>query len=395
MGLLPKGLPKTVVALGLASFFTDMSSEMIYPLLPVFLSTVLGAGAMAIGVIEGIAETTAAVLKIASGWWADRVSRRKPLILAGYGVAGLVRPLIGLAGSWGFVLAMRFTDRVGKGIRTSPRDALIADVTDADKRGMAYGFHRSMDHAGAVAGPLIATLLLSAWVGFSLRTVFLCAFAPAIVVMFVLAFGVKETPRQLGAAEGDPAKPKARMRDLGPNFRGFMIALVVFTLGNSTDAFILLRLTQAGVAASMIALLWALHHVVKMVSTYYGGKLSDRLGRRPLILSGWAVYAAIYLGFAMGGSAPVLIALFLLYGVYYGLTEPCEKAWVADIAPKHLRGSAMGWYNGMVGLGALPASLLFGVVYTGFGPAAAFGMGAAFAGLAALLLSRVASPQPA
>lgn len=385
MNRLLKGIPRSVIALGWASFLTDMSSEMIYPLLPVFLSTVLGAGALSLGIIEGVAESTASVLKLASGIWTDRVSRRKPFILAGYGLAGLVRPLIGLAGSWVFVLFMRFLDRVGKGIRTSPRDALIADAVDPALRGKAYGFHRSMDHAGAVAGPLIAAVLLT-FFGLSLRWVFLLAAFPAVLVIVVLALGIREPAAAPKPAAPGPGLGAAGLVELGRSFHVLMAALLLFTLGNSSDAFILLLLSGAGVAPKWIAVLWALHHVVKMVCTYLGGLLSDRFGRRGLILSGWAVYGVVYLAFALAHSPALIIVIFLLYGVYYGLTEPSEKAWVADMAPKHLRGTAMGWYNATVGIGALPASLIFGLVWNAFGVSAAFALGALLACLASLLL---------
>ncbi len=388
MKRLVKGIPPPVIALGCASFFTDMSSEMIYPLLPVFLSTVLGAGALSLGIIEGVAETTASILKLLSGMWTDRVSRRKPFVLAGYGLAGIVRPLIGLAGSWVFVLAMRFLDRVGKGIRTSPRDALIADAVDPALRGKAYGFHRSMDHAGAVAGPLIAALLLTVF-ALNLRTVFLLAAIPAAFVILVLCFGIHERAPVRKEAPSESAGSRSGLRELGRDFHLLLAALLLFTLGNSSDAFILLLLSGAGVAPKWVALLWAMHHVVKMICTYTGGLLSDRFGRRPMILSGWAVYGVIYLAFALVHSTAAVIVVFLLYGMYYGLVEPSEKAWVADMAPKHLRGTAMGWYNATIGLGALPASLLFGLVWDFFGVSAAFALGALLAGLASLLLLRL------
>ncbi len=385
MGL--RALPATVLALGLVSLFTDLSSEMIYPLLPVFLTAVLGAGALALGVIEGVAESTAAVLKLASGIWADRLSRRKPLILAGYGLASVVRPLIGLARAWPFVLAMRFADRIGKGLRTSPRDALIADVTPADRRGAAYGFHRSMDHAGAVLGPLAAALLLT-WAGLPLRQVFLLAAVPGVFVLLTILLGIKEKPREIPAFDG--ARPLlGHWNELGPDFHRFLLAVGVFTLGNSADAFLLLRLTKAGIAPAMVAVLWSLHHVVKMAATAIGGKMSDRWGRRRPILAGWAVYAAVYLAFGVVEQRWALVTVFMVYGIYFGLTEPAEKAWVADLVPADRRGSAFGWYHAAVGLAALPASLVFGLIWDKWGSLAAFATGAALAAAAALLLLRV------
>jgi MFS family permease len=375
-----KRLPQAVLALGLVSLLTDLSSEMIYPLLPVFLSTVLGAGAVALGIIEGVAESTAALLKVASGIWTDRSRRRKLPILAGYGLAGLVRPLIGLAGGWGFVLAMRFLDRAGKGIRSAPRDALIADVTEEGSRGRAFGFHRSMDHAGAVLGPLVAAGLLALG-AFSLRHVFLLAAVPAALVVVVIAAAVREPAA--AAAGGAPPAGLQVWRQLGKGYRRFLAALVVFTLGNSTDAFLLLSLSQAGVPPPWIAVLWSAHHVVKMAGTWFGGLLADRWGPRRLILSGWILYAAVYAAFAVSAGAGARTVLFLVYGLYYGLTEPAEKAWVARLVAPELRGTAFGFYHAAVGAAALPASLLFGVIMQEMGAAAAFATGAALAAVAA------------
>ncbi|MDD5306806.1 MAG: MFS transporter [Deltaproteobacteria bacterium] len=384
---LRRSLPGTVLALGAVSFLTDVSSEMIYPLLPVFLATVLGVGALYLGVIEGVAESTASLLKVVSGAWSDRLKRRRPLLAFGYGLSGAARPLIGLAAGWPFVLAMRFLDRIGKGLRTSPRDALIADVTDPSIRGRAFGLHRAMDHAGAVVGPLAAAGLLS-YAGVTLRHVFLLAAAPAVLVMLVIALGVRERK----AREPGPSprlRFKAGLREMGPGFRRLLAALLVFTLGNSTDAFLLLRLGDAGLTAGQVALLWSAHHVVKMAATYAGGRLSDRLGRRPMIACGWIVYAAVYLAFALVGSRAGLVAVFLSYGLYFGLTEPAEKAWVADLVPERLRGTAFGLYHGAIGLAALPASLLFGLLWHAFGSPVAFVAGAGLAAIAAVLLLRV------
>lgn len=377
-------LSPTVIFLGIASFFTDLSSEMIYPLLPLFLASVLGAGALALGLIEGIAESTAAVIKMGTGIWSDRTRRRKPFILSGYGLAGSVRPLIGLATGWPFVLAMRFLDRVGKGLRTSPRDALIADATEPRLMGMAFGFHRSMDHAGAVGGPLLAAALLR-FEGVSLRHIFLLAAIPAAVVMIILAAGVKE-PRTNPAPNRKAASLKGDWTELGQPFKWLLLALLVFTLGNSTDAFLLLRLSHAGISASMIALLWSAHHVIKMVATYVGGNLSDRVGRRRMIFSGWLIYAAIYVAFAFLTSPSALITLLLLYGIYFGFTEPSEKAFIADHIPLALRATAFGYYHGVVGLAALPASFLFGLLWSFWGAPVAFLTGAGLALTASMLL---------
>jgi MFS family permease len=377
-------LPGTVIALGIVSFLTDFSSEMIYPLLPVFLASVLGAGAVTLGVIEGVAEATASIGKVVSGVWTDRSRRRKPLIAAGYALAGVVRPLIGLASSWPVVLMLRFGDRVGKGLRTSPRDALIADVTDASIRGRAYGLHRAMDHAGAVVGPLVAAALL-AQAGLSLRHVFLLAAIPAAAVIVVLIFAVKE-PAARRSRAADSLPTLAGWNSLGREYQRLLFAVLVFTLGNSTDAFFLLRLSNAGVPTGWIAALWSAHHVVKMTANYFGGRLCDRVGPRPMIVAGWLFYAGIYLAFGWANSISLLITLFLVYGVYFGLAEPAERSWISTLVPAENRGTAFGWYHCTIGLAALPASLLFGWLWQAHGPVTAFTTGASLAAAAALLL---------
>ncbi len=381
-----RGVPTTVVALGVVSFFTDMSSEMIYPLIPVFLVGTLGVGAAALGVIEGVAESTAALLKVVSGWWTDRVSKRKPFVLAGYGIAGAVRPLIGFATSWVQVGAIRFTDRVGKGVRTSPRDALIADVTPTASRGAAYGLHRAMDNAGALVGPLIAAALLG--IGLAIRSVFILAVIPAVIVIVVIVKWVKEPE-----PEERPAGPRPSIwshgRELGAPYWWLLASILVFTLGNSTDAFLLLRLNDAGVSAAWIAVLWALLSGMKMIFSLVVGPMSDRYGRKRLQIAGWVLYALVYLGMALVSSTAAVIGLFIIYGAYFGFTEPVERAWVAGLAPANLRGSAFGYYNATIGIGALPASVVFGAIWVMLSPAAAFTFGAVLAAVAVLMLLRV------
>ena len=377
-------LPQTVVLLGLVSLFTDVSSEMIYPLLPIFLATVLGAGAQALGLIEGVAETTASLVKLLSGMWSDRLRRRKPLVVFGYSLAGAVRPLIALAGSWPAVMALRFADRIGKGLRTSPRDAMIADATSPERRGEAFGVQRAMDHAGAVAGPLVAAALLR-FAGLPLRTVFLLAALPAAVVV-VLVLAIPEPQKASPAAVRSRTGTRGALR---PGFLVLLAAFFLFTLGNSSDAFILLRLADAGVAPETVAVLWSAFHVVKMLATYLGGRLSDHLGRRSLVLSGWATYTLVYLAFAVVQGPFAVTVTFFCYGLYFGLTEPVERAWVAELVPAQERGLAFGLYNGVLGVGALPASVLFGLLWQRWGAHVAFAAGAALAGAAALLLLAV------
>ncbi len=384
-------LPRTVLVLGAVSFFTDVSSEMIYPLLPNFLAVTLGASALALGLIEGLAETTAAVLKVVSGIWTDRSGKRRPLLLFGYALSSLSRPLMGLAAIWPVVLLLRLSDRVGKGLRSSPRDALIADVTPPERRGAAYGLHRAMDHAGSVVGPLVAAALMH-WAHLSESAVFLWAAVPGLAAMALLVPGTSEPARPL--AKVAKSYPPLRWSSLPPRLRGLLMALALFALGNSTDAFLLLKLRQCGVPMAWTAALWALFHVVKMVATWTGGQLSDRLGRSRMVLTGWVVYALVYLGLAFVDSPAPAIALFLSYGLYFGLTEPVMSAWVADLVPAERRGAAFGAWHAVTALSALPASLLFGAAWTQLGSKTAFCFGATCAALAALLLAGVTRKGP-
>lgn len=374
-----KGITGNVLILGLVSFFTDVSSEMIYPLLPLFLTTVLGAGPAFLGLIEGVAESTAAFLKLVSGILSDRVRSRKGLVIAGYAVSSLARPLVAVATAPAAVLAIRFADRVGKGIRTSPRDALIADSSDPSIRGKAFGFHRAMDHAGALVGPLIATLLL-AWFVDDLRTVFWLAAIPGGVAVLLIVAKVRETKR-LHITDGGFLRIAPR-----GELRRYLFILLLFTLGNSSDAFLLLRAGELGVAPSRIPLLWAFFHFVKMAASTPFGALSDSIGRRGVIAVGWGIYALSYAGFAVAGTEADCWFLFALYGLFYAMTEGAEKALLADIAPAGERGVAFGWYNFAVGVGALPASILFGSVWQKYGRESAFFLGALLAALSALLL---------
>jgi MFS family permease len=371
------GLGRNVIALGVVSFLTDVSSEMIYPLLPVFLTAVLGADAAFVGAIEGAAETTAALLKLASGWWSDRVRRRKPLVVIGYAIASVARPLVAIAQSATQVLAIRVSDRVGKGIRNAPRDALIAESVDPSIRGRAFGFHRAMDNAGGVLGPLIAFAVLT-WHFAELRTVFWLAAIPAVLSVIVLVAYVRDVPR--ATVEATPgAKGLDLTQPMGARFWKVLGVIFLFTLGNSTDAFLLLRANQLGVPVALAPILWAALHVVKTASNVPGGSLSDRIGRRPTLIAGWLLYALVYFGFARATAAWQAWALFAVYGVFFGLTEGSERALVADMVSLDRRGTAFGWYNLAIGLGALPASLLFGFVWDTAGASTAFIMGASLA----------------
>jgi len=379
-------LPPTVWLLGWVSLLTDTASEAIYPLLPLFLTHVLGARALAIGLVEGAAEAVSSVLKVASGRLADHAQRRRPLVVAGYSLSSLARPLIGLATAWGHVFALRLVDRVGKGVRSAPRDAILASVASPETRGRVFGFHRAMDHTGAILGPLLASVFL--WfVPGQYRTLFLLTLLPGLAVVAL----VSRVPREAAEARLDSVRSAggAPSRKLPTGLRRLFVVLFVFALGNSTDAYLLLRLSNLGVAVAAIPLLWAALHVVKASSSVAGGLMADRWGRRPMILAGWLFYAVVYAGFAWAQTAAVSVALFLSYGLYFGLTEGVEKALVADLSPSGLRGSAFGVYNAVTGFGALGASLLFGAIWEWRGSSAAFLFGAALALLAAVLLAVV------
>ena len=373
-------LPRTVRRLGLVSLLTDASSEMIYPLLPAFLTGPLRAGPAFLGIVEGLAETTASVLRIVSGTLSDRMQRRKPLVVAGYGLASFARPLMAIAMAPWHVLAIRVVDRIGKGTRGAPRDALIAMATEVDQRGRAFGFHRAMDHAGAAVGPLLASLIL--FLGGDLRLVFALAAIPALLSVAVLVFGVHEPQ-----AERPATKPTSPVQAGGPTpgvLRAYLAVIAVFTLGNSSDAFLLLRAQELGVSATGLPLLWAFHHLAKSALATHGGALSDRIGRRPTIAAGWLTYAVTYLGFALATNPFHIWALFLLYAAHHALSEGSEKALVADLAPSESRGRAFGLYHAVSGITLLPASVLMGWLWQQLGPTAAFGLGAALATLATL-----------
>lgn len=382
-------LSPAVVTLGWVSFLTDVASDMIYPLLPGFLSKTLAAGPAAIGLIEGVAEASASIMKMVSGWWSDHVRRRKPLVLTGYAIAAAARPLVGLATSWVQVLAIRFADRVGKGIRTAPRDALLADLVPPEKRGRAFGLQRAMDNAGAVGGPLLAALLLK-FVFEDERPVFLLAAVPGLAAVLLVAWLVREAPRAASAAEPSAEKKPAPRSPLPGRFWISIAIFVLFTLSNSSDAFLLLKARDSGVAVWQIPLLWAFFHAIKSAAGVPGGALADRIGRVPAISLGWSVYTVSYVGFAFVSTASRLWPLFAFYALFYALTEGAERALVADLVAPGARGRAFGAFHAATGLASLPASLLFGLCWKAFGAQTAFlaGAGVALIATGALLVLR-------
>ena len=381
---MPGSIPRPVRLLGWASLFTDAATEMIYPLLPVYLSRVLGASATSLGIIEGVAEGANSLLKILSGWISDRRPQRRPVVILGYALSSIVRPLIALTTSWPQVLAIRAIDRTGKGIRGAPRDAMLATHAAASSRGRIFGFHRAMDHTGAVVGPVVATLFLAFFPG-QYRLLFALTLIPgalAVATLFRVQEQSTERPEPAFASgDGGPGAEKLP-RDLYV----LLGIILLFSLGSSADAFLLLRLADALGSATFLPLLWAAHHVVKASLSTWGGGLSDRLGRRYVIVIGWAIYSLVYLGFALVSNEVAFVALFLIYGVHFALAEGAEKALIADLTPANRQGISFGLYNGVLGVGMLVASIAFGFVYDRFSPAAAFIMGASLSAAAALLL---------
>ncbi len=386
-------LPFAVFALGLTSFFTDVGSEMVFPLLPAFIAT-LGGGAAFLGLVEGVSDAVSSLLKLVSGEVADRSERKKPLVLLGYGIAGVVRPLMAFATAPWHVLGIRLTDRVGKGIRSAPRDVLLAAAAPTDQVGRAFGVHRAMDHAGAVVGPLVAAMLLG--IGWAPRDVFLAAVVPGALAIGALLL-VREPPSEATARvvasvapDGSPSR-----RRLPPRLRRFLVILAIFALGNSSDAFLLLRARELGVATATLPLLWSAFHVVKLASAWIGGAWADRVPRTRLVLAGWAIYAVTYLAFGMASTTWHVWALFGVYGTFFGLTEPAEKAMVKDLAPPEVRGRAFGAYHFVEGVAAVPAGLLTGFLWQTWSATVALAAGAALAAVAALALalSRLDEPQ--
>jgi MFS family permease len=374
-------LPRNVKLLGAASLLNDVASEMIFPLLPQFLLTVLGGNRFHLGIIEGVADSVSSLLKLWAGAWSDRAGRRRRFVVFGYSLAAVARPLVGLATVPWHLFLTRTADRIGKGIRTAPRDALIADSTDPSIRGRAFGFHRAMDHLGAAVGPLLASLFLFLWPG-QLRTLFLVTIVPGLGLVALLLLGLREQPTA--------AVPRERMvwtlRPFDANFRLYLFALVLFTLGNSSDAFLLVRAGELGVPTAMLPLLWCAFHVVKSVGNLLAGRAVDVFGPRPLLLAGWFLYAAVYLAFALAESAWQVWAIFLVHGLHFALTEPSERTLVTALVGVERKGLAFGWFNFAIGVAALPSSLVFGWLYERYGSLVAFGWGSALAVIAGLVL---------
>lgn len=388
-------MPRNVLALSVVSFLNDTSSEIIYPLLPAFLALALGASPFAIGLIEGFAESVASLLKLFSGYLSDKFGKRKLPVFLGYSLAAIMRPFLAFVTSWPQVLVVRMTDRVGKGIRGAPRDALIADSVPPGERGFAFGFNRAADHLGAVFGPVAAFILLTIIAVDAqnptlpeYQQVFLFASVPVVIGLFVIGIFVTEKAKPADA----PKVPiKLSLAGFDGNFKRYLVVVAVFTLSNSTDAFLLLRATQAGISPAVLPLLWMTLHFSKVVFSLIGGGLSDRFGRKQLIITGWLIYAAVYAGFSFVNAPWQCWILFVIYGAYAGLTEGVEKAFVADMVPADKRGTAYGLYNLAFGITVFPASLMFGLLWSEFGVATAFLTSAGISIIAIFMLMTIRS----
>lgn len=372
-----------ILVLGLVSLFTDFSSNMIVPILPLYLTTVLHIQAGSIGIIEGIAESTASILKLFSGWITDRFGKYKLQMLLGYGLSNLTKPFFALTGSWSQVLLIRFSDRIGKGIRTSPRDVMVANSTTKEERGKAFGFRRGMDTLGAALGPLAAFAILSITPR-NYRLVFWLSVIPGLVAVLLIVLFLKE--KRNGEKGPQASLPKLSFKNLNKRFVWFSIICALFTVGNFSDAFLALRAQDAGMETALIPLAFFAFNMSTSLFSMPVGILSDKIGRRPVLIFGFFLFAGLYLAFGMVDSTTLMWILFVLYGLYYAFTEGIQKAYITDIVPEHMRGTALGTFNALTGIAALPASIIAGLLWQTFGPEVAFSTSSCLAILAALLM---------
>ena len=383
-------LPRTVIVLGFVSLLNDLASEMIVPIIPILLAGILGAGPIALGLIEGVADAVASFLKLLSGRHSDRLGgRRKALTVAGYALSNIARPLLAFAGSWALVLLLRSVDRVGKGLRSAPRDALVADATPAHIKGYAYGFHRALDNSGAVGGSLIAAAML-AWSGLPLTQVVLFSAIPGLLAVLLIALGVRELPAAKVAVRR--ALAPLRWDALSSRMRRYLLVLAMFTFARASETFIVLLGYQMGIGVVELLLLWAALNFAKALTSIAGGRLADRIGRGPLMLYSWTAFAACFLLLGKVNSGVALWAVTIAYGLFFGLGEGAEKALISDFAAPAEQGTAFGWYYLVLGLAAIPAGLLFGAVWHFQSAAMAFFLAAGIAAVAVLLLRGWAWP---
>jgi MFS family permease len=383
--LQPSPLPRPVRLLGWVSLLTDAATEAVYPLLPVFITQVLGGPPVALGIVEGAADATSSALRVMSGRWSDRIGARKPIVLLGYSLSSLVRPFIAITSTWAHVFVIRVVDRVGKGLRGAPRDAMLASLAPPGQRGRVFGYHWAMDHAGAAVGPLLATVFLY-FSPDNYRLLFALTIIPGLLAILTLTRVPEVIDKPKGLSPHASRVPHANGLPIPKPLKKYLWIFAVFTLGNSSDAFLLLQLSHAGVPLMGLTLLWSAQHAIKALITMRGGMLSDRLGRRTLIISGWIIYAIVYAGFAFSQTMYSLVGWFLLYSTYAAAVEGSEKALVADLTPESQRATAYGWHAAVQGFGALAAGIFFGLLWQFFGAPVAFLTGASLALVAALLL---------
>lgn len=376
-----RGFNKNVVITGLVSFFMDLSSEMVYPLVPLFLANVLGADKAVIGLIEGIAESTASILKVFSGWLSDRIGSRKWLMAAGYGLAVLSRPIMAMSVSWREVLASRFVDRLGKGVRTAPRDAILAESTETAYLARAFSLHRSMDTLGAVVGPLTAFFILGLFQN-NYRLVFWMSIIPGIIAVLLIIFFITEKGKERTLAA---ERPRLTLRHFNWRFRIFIVIAAIFAFGNSSDAFLILKAQQTGIQPTLIPIVYLTFNLLYALSAIPAGMAADRFGKRRIILLGFILFSLVYYGFAVTEDSRGIWGLFVLYGIFMGLTEGIQKAYLATIIPPDFKATAFGVYNTVVGLATLPASIIGGWLWDAFSSSATFYFGSAMAAVAAVL----------
>jgi len=379
-----EGITRNVFVLGLVSLFTDLSSQMVFPLIPLFLITVLGAGAYAVGIVEGAAETTASLLKLVSGYWSDKIKRRKPFVLFGYSLSAITKPLFAFANIWSFVLFVRVIERIGKGLRTAPRDAIVAESSDESVRGKAYGFHRAMDGIGSVSGAALAFLLLPI-LGY--RNIFLFAFMPGIIAVFVILFiKEKKTPAKQETKE---ISIKLSFKELPMNLKLFIIVSSIFALGHFGYAFLLLRAVDIGLADYMAILLYVLFYISYTVCAIPSGILSDKIGRKPVLRAGYLIFGITSLGLVFTSNIYSILLLFVIYGIFYAMIDGAQRAFVVDLAPKHLKATALGTFHTAIGLVALPGGYIAGLLWDKISPETTFIYGLTLAIISLVLFTFV------
>ena len=378
------GLTRNIFILGLVSLFTDLSSQMVFPLIPLFLTSVLGTGAYAVGIVEGAAETTASLLKVVSGYWSDKIKKRKPFVLFGYSLSSLTKPLFAFANVWFFVLFVRVVERIGKGLRTAPRDALVAESSDESVRGKAYGFHRAMDGIGSTLGAILAFLLLPI-LGY--RNIFLFAFIPGIISVFVVLF-IKEKNAPI-KKETKETSIKLSFKELPMNLKLFIIVSSIFALGHFGYAFLLLKAKDIGLADNMAILLYVLFYIVYTLCTIPSGMLSDRIGRKPVLIAGYLIFAITSLGLIFASNIYGVLLFFVIYGIFYAMIDGVQRAFVVDLAPRHLKATALGTFHTAIGLVALPGGYLAGLLWDKISPEATFVYGLALAIISIVLFTFV------